>query len=208
MVDVPTSYTTASKSFFCYTSDVKKFIYLVRHAESKTNVDPFFEGEDVLSESGEIQATSIAPRFKHQKIEQIYTSKILRARLTADEISKVTGTSPVIQDFLGERKGAFSDDSKYSYTESFDALKARMESARELLEAENDIRHIVVISHSIFLRSLAAYLMLGDLLTEELLLRIEDSLVMDNTGISKLVFDIESRKWRILSWNDLAHLME
>lgn len=187
---------------------MKKTIYLVRHAESKTNVDPTFEGEDVLSEEGSKQAISVAPRFKNLRIECVYTSKILRAKLTGEEICKVTGVEAVVYDFLGERKGKFDSNNEYSYAESFDELKERMNKAKTLLEDENSPRKIVVVSHAIFLRSLASYLILNDLLTEDVLHNMDQSLMVSNTGVSKLVFDTESKKWVIMSWNDLAHLAE
>jgi len=187
---------------------MKKTIYFVRHAESKTNIDPLFEGEDILSESGRVQALSVAPRFQKLNIEKIYTSNILRARLTGDEISKITGVESVACDFLGERKGSFSDDTTYFYTESFDVLMERMNRAKHFLEDETSAQHIVIVSHTIFLKSFAMYLLLGSALTEEVLYKVESSLVMDNTGVSKFLFDTEKQKWRMCSWNDLAHLAE
>ncbi len=178
-------------------------VYFIRHAESLTNVDPAFEGEDCLSEKGLEQAILMAAKFKQIKVESIFTSKILRAVQTAKEIEKVSGLHSVVHGFLGERKGTFSASSVFSYTESFDDFMQRLESSKDLLESAAE-KSIALVGHSIFLKSLTAYLVLGELFTEELLGKFEDALVLDNAGMSKLVFNKEKKKWRIVSWNDVG----
>lgn len=182
-------------------------VYLVRHAEAQSNVDPLFKGmEDNLTDIGSIQAKSLADRFKNAAIEGIYTSKTLRAQLTARGIGVVTGVQPTEIEFLKERSGSHSTDKQFNHSEQFDDLKTRLSKAKKFLE-ELDHGHVVVVSHAIFLKSLAAYILLGDLLTKETLDMIENCLVLENTGVSKFVFNKEKRKWRIMSWNDQKHLM-
>lgn len=182
-------------------------VYLVRHAESRSNVDPLFEGSrDDLTDAGSAQAKALAARFKNADIHAVYTSCILRAQLTASEIGQVVGVTPTELDFIRERKGSFSSDKEYSHGEAFDELKVRLNVTRLFLE-NLEHRHVVVVSHAIFLKSLAAHLMLGDALTEDALNRIEGTLVAENTGVSKFVFNKEKGKWRIMSWNGQTHLM-
>lgn len=182
-------------------------VYLVRHAESHSNIDPLFEGAtDSLTDTGSAQAKSLASRFKGSAIDAVYTSGILRAQLTAGEIGKVVGVTPTELDFVGERRGSFSTDGKYSHGESFEDLKTRLTETRLFLE-NLEHQHVVVVSHAIFLKSLAAHIMLGDSLTEASLDGIERSLVAENTGVSKFVFNKEKQAWRIMSWNDRRHLM-
>ncbi len=178
--------------------------YFVRHAESLSNVDPLFKGsDDVLSEAGLKQAQSLALRFKHIRVEKMYTSNIFRAQQTAAEIEKVIAIKPEVYEFLKERSGSFSAELHFTSNEAFEKLKKRLDETKHFLENLSH-KHVVVVTHAIFQKSLAAYLMLGDSLTEELLHKIEDILVVENAGVSKLVFNKEKSKWRIMAWNDLA----
>ncbi len=182
-------------------------VYFIRHGESLSNVDPSFEGEDILSDVGTRQAELVSSRFKHVKIEGLYHSGILRALKTAEEIQKVTGVEPTLCDFLKERKGSFSEGSDFRYDETFEELKGRLYETKRFLESIS-YKNVVVIGHAIFLKSFVGYLMLGDQLTEDLLKGVEDTLVAENTGVSKFVFNKEKSKWRIMSWNDRVHLAE
>lgn len=182
-------------------------IYLVRHAEAESNANPLFKGEDILTEKGSQQTKVLAQRFKDIPVGGIYVSKITRAQLTAKEIGRVVGIEPVTKEFLRERTGSFSNDLKFSHSEKFEDLKQRLIETKSFLE-NVEHKHVVVMSHAIFLKSLAAYLMLEDALTEELLSKIDDVLVVDNSGVSNLVFNKEKSKWRIMGWNDLTHLAD
>lgn len=187
---------------------MKKYIYFVRHGECLSNLDPLFDGaEDTLSDNGLKQAVSVAKRFKHIAIETVYHSGILRAQKTAEEIEKVVGVKPESKEFLRERRGAFSPDGAYGYVEDFTQLKSRLVETRTFLENLSP-KHTVIVGHAIFLKALAAYFILGDSLTDDLLINFDDVLVVDNTGVTKCMFNEEKKKWRIMSWNDLAHLAE
>jgi broad specificity phosphatase PhoE len=187
---------------------MRKYIYLVRHAESQTNIDPHFSGvEDSLTVDGLKQALALAERFKNISVDAIYHSGVLRARKTAEEIEKITGILPEVKEYLKERRGVFSSDSQYQHVEDFTQLKSRLTETRNFLESCEG-KHIVVVSHSIFMKALAAYLILGDSLNEEMLKNFDEALVMDNAGVSKCMFNEEKGKWRVMSWNDLAHLAE
>lgn len=180
-------------------------IYFVRHAEAQSNVDPLFKGEDNLTMIGLQQAKAVAFRFKEIPIENIYVSKTLRAQLTAKEIGAVTGSDPIVKDFLYERKGSHSNDTQFIHSEIFDVLKERLRETKNFLEKCEE-KHVVVVSHAIFLKSLAAYIMLAEALNEELMLKISNTLTIDNTAVSKFVFNKEKSKWHMEFWNDQVHL--
>ncbi len=180
-------------------------IYLVRHAEAQSNVNPLFKGEDTLSETGLKQAHLLAQRFKDIPINNIYTSNTLRAELTAQEIGKIKAVHPIGHDFLREQKGTFTPDLTFTSTEVYEDLIKRLTETQSFLETISD-KHIVIVSHAIFLKSLLAKIMLGDLLTEDLLLKITNALSIDNTGVTKLMFNKEKSRWHIELLNDLIHL--
>lgn len=108
---------------------------------------------------------------------------------------------------MKERQGAFSPEGKYGYVEDFNQLKSRLVETAAFLESLTS-KHTVIVSHAIFLKALAAYFVHKESLTEEAIKNFEDVFVMDNTGVSKCMFNEEKNKWRIMSWNDLAHLAE
>jgi broad specificity phosphatase PhoE len=187
---------------------MRKYIYLIRHGECLSNLDPHFNGpEDTLSAKGEIDARSVAKRFAHIYVSALYHSGILRAQKTAEEIEKVCHIAPEVKEFLKERRGAFSADGTYGYVEDIDQLKIRLADTQLFLESLSS-KHTIIVSHSIFLKAFIGYLIHGNALTEEIATRVDDMFIMDNTGVSTLMFNEEKRKWRILSWNDLTHLAE
>ena len=187
---------------------MRKYIYLIRHGECLSNLDPHFSGsEDSLSERGLKEAITVAKRFKDIRVDAIYHSGVLRAQKTAEEIEKITNVRSEAKEFLKERRGDFSSDGTYKYTEEFNQLKSRLAETCSFLE-DLQTKHTIVVSHAIFLKTLAAYLVHGSSLTEELVSNFNDVFTIDNAGISKCMFNEEKKKWHIMSWNDLAHLAE
>lgn len=185
---------------------MKTHIYLVRHAESLSNVDPLVQGDnDTLSPLGLEQAEKAASVFKNMKIDKIYTSNTPRAQMTAEKIGNVVGVKFEIHECLKERSGVFSADKVFTVTEVYDGYSKRIDETKKLLENSSDHR-IIIVGHAIFLKSFGARLMLGNNFNENLLSSVNDVLCVENAGISYLVFNKEKNKWRILSWNSMQHL--
>ena len=207
-------------------------IYFVRHAEAQSNANPDFDGStgalDNLTETGQKQADALVSRFKDIKIDAIYASNILRAELTAKEISKATGMEIQTLPYIREIKGSFPDKFLYaglpqgemiehvrkivhhptwepSMDETFESFKARIVELKNFLENSTH-KHVVVVSHARFLKAFASYIMLGELLTEELSAHIALKLTVGNTAVSKLEYNHDKSKWRIETWNDEEHL--
>lgn len=86
---------------------MRTYIHLVRHGESLSNLNPLFEGENILSEKGVTQAQSVADRFKREKIDIIYHSGILRAQKTAEEIAQPTKVNVEVLSFLEDMLKTF-----------------------------------------------------------------------------------------------------
>ena len=184
---------------------MRKYFYFIRHGECMSNVDTNFIGaEDVLTEKGVSEAVLVAKRFEHVTIDSIHHSGITRAAQTAAEIEKVTGVQSRVKVFLKERRGKFADGTN-GYVESYSELQMRLVEAKAFLESLLT-KHNVLVGHAAFFRGLVAYCMLGDVLNERLLQSFDESLVMDNCGVSKCMFNEEKGKWRVMSWNDVSHL--
>ena len=179
---------------------MRNTIYLVRHAEAQSNTNFHHIGEAHLTEDGIDQAQRLAKRFDGKNIDNIYVSEILRAKSTAEEISKVVGKTSIELGFLKERKGAYSGDMLFVPEESFSDMKTRLIEAKQFLENLPG-SSVVVVSHAIFIKNLLADIMTGGFENESVMSKIEDVLVIDNATISKIVFNKEKEKWRIMSLN-------
>jgi probable phosphoglycerate mutase len=207
-------------------------IYFVRHAEAQSNANPDFDASkgalDNLTEKGQSQAVQLALRFQHIPVEAIYSSAILRAELTAKEIGIVTGLEPKILPYIKEIKGSFPDKFLFKNVpedvmieevrkivhhpiwlpemdETFNSFKSRIVELKNFLESL-EYKHVVVVSHARFIKAFASYIMLGELLTEELSAEISLRLTVGNTAVSKFEYNHDKAKWRIENWNDEVHL--
>ena len=134
---------------------------------------------------GQKQAAAVSSRFKDFPLERIYTSTALRAWLTGDEIARVVKKESVELDLLKERKSVYSSVTEYHRLESFESLLKRLDEAKNFFE-HLPLKRIAIISHAIFLKSFAAYIALGNSISEEQLLKVSDALVIDHGAISVL----------------------
>lgn len=186
---------------------MRKVVYFVRHAEAGVNTDPLMkEGGDVLTEKGFREAQMIAERLLKIPFEKIYTSKILRARLTALKIGDGVGKVPFIEEAFKERKVVYMSSSEYFFEEKYEDFLARVLEAKVFLEHLPDEK-IVVVSHALFIRAFLACIFLGDKLTEDILVDFERALVIHHASLTKCEYDFEKKKWRIVFWNDVSHLL-
>lgn len=94
---------------------------------------------------------------------------------------------------------------KYSDEENFIDLRQRARECFEFLE--NRIEdNIVVVTHKNFLHCLVWYRLFGPKVTPREAKIITDNFVMSNTGIVWMQFDEIKKDWKIVTWNDHAHL--
>lgn len=186
---------------------MRKVVYFVRHAEAGVNTDPLMkEGGDVLTERGLLEARMIAERFLKIPFERLYTSKISRARCTAQKIGDGVGKAPLIEEAFKERKVVYTSPSEYFFEERYEDFLARVFEAKVFLENPSEEK-IVVVSHALFIRAFLACILLGDKLTEDILVHFERTLVIDHASLTKCEYDFEKKKWRIVFWNDVSHLL-
>lgn len=211
-----------------------KVVYFVRHGQSEGNIQPIFQSPKwSLSGHGRMQATNAAERVARLHFDTLISSPYPRAKETAQTIAEKTGHQPEFSELFTERirppqlddaphgeKEAEALYRKWSETfytpgkrlaegENFDDIVERIDAGMQWL-AKREEESFVVVTHNFFLRSVVARVLLGDLLTPELLERLQrDMTGTENTGITAMKYISkggDNARWRLWIYNDHAHL--
>ena len=197
-------------------------VHLVRHGQSEYNARGRVQGHtnSPLTPQGRAQARAAGEALKGRKVDAIYTSDLLRALQTAEEMGEVMGMEPkpvegLREVSLGQWEGKEIEEIKASdprtlelwYSspmearipgaEPLNAFRERVLSTfRELVESHPS-GEIVVVSHGGVLSVIIA-----DVLQMSLnsLWRFR----LDNASISRLLFGLLVPKVTLL--NSTAHL--
>ena len=207
----------------------EKHIYFVRHGQSEYNVSPVTLPHDTaLTPLGEAQAELCASRCAMIDFDVIFSSSYGRAKMTAEAISRKTGKPVEIDDLLLEyrypdaiiglpKKGGpdhlemlSGTETRYAGGELYDDLKIRAEKTLALFESRNETS-FVVVSHSFLLFAVLTSLIFGKEATFREFERLNCSMRLSNTGVTHCTFDPErkeGKKWKVVTWNDDAHLGE
>lgn len=205
-----------------------KKVYLVRHGESEHGAQKLHQLDDVaLSERGMRQSRDVANRFTHLAIHKIYSSPHRRTLQTAEHIVAVTGAPIKTTALLQERRqpseivGKLRTDPevvrikklmaerrndpswRYSDEESIFELRDRVKKFQDSLEHEEQ-ENIVIVSHALFIKMFTLLGVFGDLVTPDLFASYYLHVRTSQTGIT--MFDRTEHGWRLLTWNDYAHL--
>lgn len=211
----------------------EKVVYFIRHGESVGNAAGVFQTHDGgLSPEGEQQARALAKRFRDISVDVILASTMARARQTAEAIHATTGKPVEFSGLLIEvlnpseirgkphvdahaweiRKSIRLEDHeptwRYSDEENFSDRIERAGSVVEILLGRPE-KHIVVVSHGTFLRTLLAYMALGKDMTPSEYIKFLIFFHKFNTGISVCNYvkdDFGEFRWMLMHWNDVAHL--
>ena len=203
-------------------------VYIVRHGESTANVSHIHQTPDEeLTERGKQQAIEVAHRFTDICIAKIISSPYKRAINTALEIQKTTDakiekndlfvevkrpselagtlrTSPGAQVVFDEiYKHAHDEKWHYSDEENFSDFKKRVKKAITFLENQT-YEEFAVVTHSVFLRMLIGLLAFKEDMSPEILKDLGDFFKIHNTSITMLEYT--NAEWKLLTWNDFAHL--
>lgn len=210
-----------------------KTIYLVRHGEAENNVraSSRFKAKPALTELGHKQAEIIAERALHLPVEVLIASTMTRAQETAEHISTRVGMPIESSDLFVERRCPTTlfdrlwddletqkilkeweqtcvvDDARILDGENFADLKSRAQQALEYLEQRSE-SNLLVVTHGVFLRVLAAYVLFSESLTSGQFESFLWGMKMQNTGLTVLRYDREEERhpWHLMVWNDHAHL--
>ncbi len=222
----------------------RKIFYMIRHGESLLNAQHIRQGaEGSLSEKGKKQAEDTGKRLSHTKFDVILVSPYIRTKETAEIISKQLKKVPrkplEYVDLLVERrnpseiigqsgddfyiskiidqidKSYHSDDFRYSDEENFLDLKARAKKLLEYLERRSEHKFLIV-THSIFLKMVAAYLIHKDSLDSKKYNLLSFTNSSNNASITvceynsgwlgdgwlgRHFYPIEKR-WKLIAWDD------
>lgn len=193
-------------------------ILLVRHGETLGNRNRVLQYPDTpLSDRGLEQAARVGRRLAAAPVEEIWSSPLSRARMTADAIEKATRVPLREVEDLQERNfGAlrgrayadlgfdpFMPDYEPPEGESWDAFFDRIDRAWEQVERHwvdryakpgND-KHLIVVSHGLFLRTLIERRLLDD--EERERHGIETiPMAMGNTAVTVVAPEPRADAWR------------
>jgi 2,3-bisphosphoglycerate-dependent phosphoglycerate mutase len=201
-------------------------LFLIRHGQSAGNAEGRFggHGPTPLSPLGEQQAEATARQLAGEGVTVIYSSDLLRAVMTAEPLSKLTGVPVVATPAFRERnvgvlEGLTFDESKNNFPRDYYALVNRKvhhvitngESYRHLLRRstaqlwkilrEHQGERIAIFSHTGAICFLTLHL-LGAIRPDT---RQTPWIVTSNCGINR--FEIRGRSnVRVLALNDTRHL--
>lgn len=203
-------------------------VYFVRHGESELNAKNMHQPHDTkLSEKGIKQAEFVAHRFSNIPIQKIISSPFERAKQTAERINSNIKSEIIYSELFVERKRPTQVENKHlddplvveikseikrnyhnsdwhhSDEENFNDVKKRATNAIKYIE-KFDCESLVVVTHGTILRAIIGVMMFGQNLTSQEEERIRHFMMVGNTGVTLCEFN--ENKWKLIVWNDQAHL--
>ncbi len=214
---------------------MKKLVHFIRHGQSEQNLGDVFQGaESPLTELGRQQAQFVADRARSLDAEVVLTSPMPRALETARAIARATGlpleehdilreyqpphvlvgrshTSPEGVAYIAARQAHVEEpDWHFEDEDNYFDLHERARTVLDFLIARPEER-IIAVSHAGFMRVILTAMLSEGAADVQLMRRLMRFLRPENTGITVCRYDSETvqrNKWRLLVWNDHAHLGE
>ena len=205
-----------------------KIIYFVRHGSTAGNESDAYQlHTTALSEKGLAQAALVAVRFKNIAVDVIISSDMTRAAQTADCIAQAVGrlvvhsqffheilrpsvvrgklkTDPEVRQITEHLIRSFADHThRHSDEENFFDLRRRAVAGLDFL-AKRPEENILVVTHGTILKMLMAVMMDGENTSPEFFWKLDRFLSPSNVGITTCLF--QDGAWRLVVWNDQAHL--
>ena len=198
-------------------------VYLIRHAQAEGNIYRRAQGfyPSPITAKGHRQIAALAERFRHEQIDALYSSDLLRAATTAGAITKYhdlpLNPEPRLREVdLGPWEDRPFGDLQYLYpdmmrafnddpdrwivagAETFPHLRARIRAAICEIAARHDGQTVACVSHGMAIRTLLS-LILG--IPSGEIRRLPHG---DNTAVSLL--EIEGENIKVIFYNDASHL--
>ncbi len=222
----------------------KKLFYMIRHGESILNAERKRQGPDgSLSQRGQEQAAATGKRLENQKFDAVLVSPYTRTRETAEIICSYIKTKKPLElvDLLTERRNPseivnqsaddpkvkyivdiidrsfHKDNYRYSDEENFEDLKNRAHNLLIYLAHRPSNEHkVLVVTHSIFLKMIASYILYHDKLDAHKYNLLSYTNASNNAsiticeynsgwlgdGLLGRIFFPPERRWRLLAWDD------
>lgn len=204
-------------------------IFLIRHGQTIHNQSNTHQYSTTpLSDLGIQQTKNLAQRLQEAKIDQIYSSPLLRAKQTAEEVAALSGKNITFLDELREVKrpsvieGKPHDDPiaveikklireneaqpewHHSDEENFWDVRQRVQTLMNRLEREK-LDDIVLVTHGHVTRIFLGMALFGQDFGHAAFNRFTHHLSVSNTGISHCEYTSQGG-WRVLRVNDTEHL--
>lgn len=208
--------------FFFFSEDHMRLI-ITRHGETNENALGIAQGhyQGTLSEKGKEQAKKLAERLKNEKIDVIYSSDLIRAEETADEVTKQHPEAKRIstrelrevsfgiyegkpltvltEPWLDVKKKFYRGQFTFEHGEAVDAVVARLTTFLDTCLHQHRHETVLLVCHGT---------MLGILLTIVMGKKPSDAADFErfeNTSVT--VFDIdETKNHTLLLLNSSDHL--
>lgn len=203
-------------------------VYFVRHGESEGNIAvrngggmwvDDYPDTSPLTETGKMQAEKAGEYlYKIEKeFDIIISSPFERAKNTAEIINKKLKKEIIFSDLCREIVGEpyfFVENEVRQKADGLKMVKDFRKIVDEFLEylKSSGKKRILVVSHSMFIRSVLTNTIYGKHAEEDVYLyNFLHGLALANTGIVKMNYK-EIHKtdngWRVQMWNDTTHLKE
>jgi len=211
-------------------------VFLVRHGQSvSSNLGTRQTPNSPLGDFGKKEAKALGLRMKRWGVtfDKVFSSKLPRARQTAEIIAKELGTKLEIFEGIHEREqnpvlygvditSKIHKENVKEYRKSSNNLdfkfKGRGESIRDVIvRAEDFKKHlegnhlsqdILVVSHGLFIRVFIANCVLGENYDDKSFAELFGALTIHNTGVSLLKLYEETDHWEVIYINNFSHLKD
>jgi len=170
-------------------------IIFIRHTE-KDSI-----GEDpTITKRGIKQAEYLSKRLKKEDIRAFYCSDMIRAKQTANIVSKNIGIKPQIEKALNEFTSEFLIKSKDKWNKEEKGHYIRLISfLKRLTNSPNENKVVLIIAHGVTNRIILSYLLELGLKN---LIRFRQS----EAGLNSVYWAEKFKNWRLKIWNDNNHI--
>jgi broad specificity phosphatase PhoE len=197
-------------------------IVFVRHGQTADNLAGVFQGQSGrgLDETGRTQAARLAARLQGRRFAALVTSDLERAAETARILGDSIGLTPVVDRAfreidVGGWAGLTADEARLRFPEehaawrdgkdvrrgggeSYSEVAARIENATLAVAPQHQDGTVLIVSHGTAIRSFTARVVGAPAQASRAWP------VMTNCGMT--VFSLDATLFRLLAWNDAAHL--
>ncbi len=176
-------------------------IILVRHGESERNIKVDKSDDSKLTRKGILQAQNLGKRLKKDKIKinEIYTSNLIRTKETADIIARILNVP--VRKGLDELNEYDPDFLRSRIKIIFDVrLRKLKKFIKKITRKKERDKTILIIAHGVMNAIIVGILLQFPIRKQLLRLRYK------NASLTFLNWDKPHKNWRLDLMNDTHHL--